>query len=149
MTLYNHFKSKDELILAALRMGDERWRNWFMKEVENRADQPGDRLLAVFDVLVEWFGQDSFCGCPFVKVCCEFGEGDNPIHAAGVEHYRLLGNYIGGIVREAGAKDPDRLTRQLSLLMTGAIFNAQLTGKPDSAVDARKAAELLVRHALS
>ena len=40
MTLYNHFKSKDELILAVLRRRDERFRNWFMRTVERRAKAP-------------------------------------------------------------------------------------------------------------
>ena len=46
MTLYNHFRSKDELILAALRRRDERFRHWFVREVEHRAATPRDRLLA-------------------------------------------------------------------------------------------------------
>ena len=52
MTLYKHFRSKDELILAALRRRDERFRNWFMRTVERRADTPRERLLAMFDVSV-------------------------------------------------------------------------------------------------
>ena len=46
MTLYKHFKSKDELILSALRRRDERFRNWFMRAVESRAQAPRQRLLA-------------------------------------------------------------------------------------------------------
>ena len=34
MTLYNHFKSKEELILAALRLRDERFLVWFPAAVE-------------------------------------------------------------------------------------------------------------------
>ena len=49
MTLYNHFKSKDELILAALRRRDETFRNWFMRTVEASAETPRGRLLASFD----------------------------------------------------------------------------------------------------
>ena len=67
MTLYKHFKSKDELILATLRLRDERFRNSFMKAVEQRAEKPADRLLAVFDVLEEWFRTDEFCGCLFIN----------------------------------------------------------------------------------
>ena len=49
-TLYRHFKSKDELILASLRQQDEEFRNWLMREVARR-DNAIDRLLAVFDVI--------------------------------------------------------------------------------------------------
>ncbi|MBP9101831.1 MAG: helix-turn-helix transcriptional regulator, partial [Nitrosomonas sp.] len=33
-TIYSYFKSKDELILAALRRRDELFRNYFMRAVE-------------------------------------------------------------------------------------------------------------------
>ena len=52
MTLYNHFRSKDELILAALRRRDEKFRNWFMRAVERLGKTPRNRLLAIFDALV-------------------------------------------------------------------------------------------------
>ena len=36
MTLYKHFKSKDDLIVAALRRRDERWMTWFRGELKRR-----------------------------------------------------------------------------------------------------------------
>ena len=53
MTLYNHFKSKDELILAALRLRDEQFLEWLVSAVEARADKPRGRLLALFGALDE------------------------------------------------------------------------------------------------
>ncbi|HAD87737.1 MAG TPA: TetR family transcriptional regulator, partial [Rhodospirillaceae bacterium] len=41
MTLYNHFKSKDELILAALRHRDSGFRDGLVRRVEHLADTPG------------------------------------------------------------------------------------------------------------
>ena len=54
-TLYRHFRSKDELILAALRKYDGLFRNNFMREVESRGTTPKERLLAVFDAARAWF----------------------------------------------------------------------------------------------
>ncbi|MGH7058716.1 MAG: TetR/AcrR family transcriptional regulator, partial [Acetobacteraceae bacterium] len=54
MTLYKHFRSKDDLILAALRHRDEQFCRWFQSEIEARAAHPRERLLAVFDVLEAW-----------------------------------------------------------------------------------------------
>jgi len=53
-TLYNHFRTKDELILAALRKHDGEFRNNFMKSVEELAETPEARLLAIFDVAKAW-----------------------------------------------------------------------------------------------
>jgi AcrR family transcriptional regulator len=51
MTLYRNFASKDELIVAFLAAREERWtRGWLQAEVELRAQDPAERLLAIFDV---------------------------------------------------------------------------------------------------
>ena len=149
MTLYKHFKSKDELILAALRLRDERFRNKFMQGIERKARDPADRLLAVFDVLEEWFEGGEFSGCAFVKASAEFGRHDDPIHGVAAEHKRLVLSYIRDLARAAGAADPDELADRLGLLMEGAIVLAQVTGKLDYARKARAAAEVMLREALN
>ena len=54
MTLYRHFASKDALVLAFLERREERWiKDWLQREVELRAVDPGDRLLAIFDIFDE------------------------------------------------------------------------------------------------
>ncbi len=47
MSLYNNFKSKDELIAAYLQQQDENWGNWFTRRVEEIATDPRERLLVV------------------------------------------------------------------------------------------------------
>src|SRR5579859_5684002 len=58
MTLYKYFPSKQDLILDVLQRRDEEWRRWFQQTVEACADQPADRLLAMFDALKIWFEHD-------------------------------------------------------------------------------------------
>jgi AcrR family transcriptional regulator len=43
MTLYQHFRSKEELILAFLRRRDERWRAWLCTAAERRTTLPSDQ----------------------------------------------------------------------------------------------------------
>src|SRR4029077_15652150 len=44
MTLYRHFGSKDELVLAVLDRREHLWtRDWLQAEVMRRAEQPADR----------------------------------------------------------------------------------------------------------
>ena len=148
MTLYKHFKSKEELILAALRQRDERFRNGFMRAVENRGQSPRERLLAVFDVFGECMRGDDFHGCMFINACAEFGHQDDPIHATAAEHKRLILGYVTELARAAGATHPETLARQLCLLIEGAIVIAQVTGRVDTADEARAAAEILVDHAV-
>jgi len=77
MTLYNHFKSKDELILASLELQDDQWCEW---------KGPADRLLAMFDALEESFQEEDFCGCPFIKATSEYPDLNDPTHQIAVKH---------------------------------------------------------------
>ena len=148
MTLYNHFKSKDELILAVLRRRDETFRNWFMRSVEACAGSPRDCLLATFDVLEQWIRQEGFCGCTFINATAEFGERGDAIRGSCAEHKRLVLNYFEKLATAAGAHDPEELAFALNLLAEGAIVSAQVTGTMDAATRAKRAAEILIQDAV-
>lgn len=148
MTLYKHFRSKDELILAVLRRRDEEFRNWFIRTVEKRAKTPAERLLCLFDVLGDWFAQANFTGCTFINAAAEYGEADDPIHASAAEHKRLVRTYIRDLAAAAGAADPDTLANALTLLLEGAITMAYVAGEKDAARRARDAAAVLIDAAL-
>ena len=148
MTLYNHFKSKDELILAALRRRDELYRNQYMRSVERRAKEPRARLIALFDALEEWFQDEHFAGCTFIKASCEYGRLEDPIHAAALEHKRMVHAYVRDLAAEAGASDPLALSQGLVLLMEGATVMAQIAGGGGYAKQAREAGEALIRDSL-
>jgi AcrR family transcriptional regulator len=143
-SIYKHFRTKDDLILATLRLRDEQFRNRLVRRVEALAKTPKERLLAIFDALGEWFQEPGFRGCMFVKAASEFQDGADPIHAACVEHKRLILNYIRAVSVAAGARNPDKLARQLGLLSEGAIIMAQLSDPKTAAQDAREAAVVLV-----
>src|ERR1700676_1754398 len=60
-TLYRHFSSKQDLVLAFLERRGALWnKGWLQGEVERRATDPGERLLAIFDVFDEWFQRPDF-----------------------------------------------------------------------------------------
>ncbi len=148
MTLYNHFGSKDELILAALERRDARWRAWFGHALARRAESPRGRLLAVFDALEEWFAQADFQGCMFMRAASEFCACDDPIHAASAEHQRLFLAELRDLAADAGAQRPAKLARELLLLVMGAIVATQVNGPVGAGTAAKKAAEVLIEAAL-
>jgi len=149
MTLYNHFASKDELILAALELRDRRFRDWLRDEVARRAESPRAALLAVFDVLGTWTAGPDFHGCMFIKAAAEYGVPDNPIHAAAAEHKRLIYDWLRDLAAEAGARKPGELAAQLLLLLDGASVNAQVNPAAPAARQAKKAAAVLIARALA
>ncbi len=149
MTLYNHFRSKDELILAALRLRDEQFRNSFMQAVEKKAGNPVDRLLAVFDVMEDWFKSEGFRGCMFINASAEFADPGDPVRAASAEHKRLMLSYVGDLASDAGAREAGELAEQICLLMEGAIVLAHVMGRTEAARQAKRAAEVLISRAMS
>jgi len=143
MTLYYHFRSKDELVAAWLRRRDEEWMRWLKGAVER---QDGHRLLAVFDALGEWFETPTFRGCAFVNAYAELGW-SNPAAAEIVaSHKRTLTEYLAHLARQEGAAelDADALGRELLLLVDGAIVTASIQGSARPADDARKAAAKVI-----
>lgn len=139
-TLYHHFRSKDELVVAFLRRRDERWRDWLRAAVERLAPDAGGRPLAVFDALGEWFASDDFRGCAFINAAAEIADPAHPARTAVEDHKRLLGDYLAEILREAGAADPATDAGALLLLVEGAIVSALIERDAASAARARRAA---------
>ena len=143
MTLYYHFRSKDELVAAWLRRRDEEWMSWLEAAVRHRR---GNRVLAVFAALREWFETPTFRGCAFINAYGELGR-SNPAAAEIVaSHKRTLTEYLAVLVRQEGAAvaDADTLARELVLLVDGAIVTASIQGDPRAADDAREAAAKLI-----
>ncbi|WP_422031455.1 TetR/AcrR family transcriptional regulator [Roseovarius sp.] len=147
-SIYKHFRTKEDLILAVLRLRDENFRNWLFRRMDDLASNPRDQVLAMFDALGEWFAQDSYRGCMFIKASAEYQELDDPIHAQSAEHKRLLQDHVTTLCKQAGAPAPQDLARQLLLLKEGAIVMAVLGRGPAAAQDARTAARTLIDAAL-
>ena len=55
-TLYRHFPSKNDLVLAVLQRREELWTLGLVERQSRlRGDTPEERLLAIFDVFHDWF----------------------------------------------------------------------------------------------
>jgi AcrR family transcriptional regulator len=144
MTLYRNFASKDELIVAFLATREERWtRGWLQAEVERRAQEPAERLLAIFDVFGEWFAREDFEGCSFINVMLEVDDRDDPVRVASVHHLSVIRELLMGLAADAGVDDPDGFARQWHILMKGSIV-AAAEGDQDAGARARALGTLLL-----
>jgi AcrR family transcriptional regulator len=143
-SMYKHFRTKEDLIIAVLRLRDENFRNWYYRRVEELADTPRGQLIAMFDALEEWFGEEGFRGCMFIKASSEFQDPNHPIHKQSADHKKMVEKHVGELAKSAGLKNPDRLARQLMLLKEGAIVTAHLGYTDNPAQDAKYAAIALI-----
>ncbi|MGH2714807.1 MAG: TetR/AcrR family transcriptional regulator [Thermoleophilaceae bacterium] len=147
MSLYRHFKSKDELVLAFLRERERRWTmEWLHAEASRRGQDGAARLLAIFDVFDEWFQQPDFEGCSFINVLLEFDDPEHPIRLASTEHLATIRGLVRGFAGQAGVADPDAVARQWHILMKGSIV-AAAEGDREAARRAREVGVLVLSDA--
>jgi AcrR family transcriptional regulator len=124
-TLYRHFPSKNDLVLAVLQRREELWTLGLVEQQSRlRGETPEEQLLAIFDVFHDWFQKrEDFDGCSFINVLIELGAA----HPAGQASIQYLDN-IRTIVREraeaAGLVDVDNFARSWHILMKGSIIAA-------------------------
>ena len=142
-TLYRHFPSKDDLVLAFLQRREQLWTKDFIEaEARRRGSTPEEQLLAIFDVFDEWFRRDDFEACSFINVLLEMGSA----HCAGVASVRHLENIrsvVRSLAEEAGLRDLDSFARSWHILMKGSIVSAA-EGDAEAAQRAKSMARLLI-----
>lgn len=147
MTLYNHFPSKDDLIVAVIRKRSEEVLAGLIEAVGAAGRSPENRLLAVFDWLKVLFGRDDYNGCAFIRALSEFPEPAHPVHQAAWTHKQAVRKMLVRLAAEAGAKEPAALADALRLLIDGALVAAHATGSAKPARIARSAAASLLKQA--
>lgn len=148
MTLYHHFASKDDLIVAALARQNEEYHAQILGEVERL----GGGILAVFDAHAEAFAREDFPGCMFIKAAGEYPALHSRIHQAASENKRAIRELFRVMCERAGVRDAKTISSQLSILLNGAFVLAQAeatspTERQTILRDARKAAAVLLEAA--
>jgi AcrR family transcriptional regulator len=147
-TLYYHFASKKDLILAFLDVREQRWtRGWLQAEMQALAATPHDRLLAIFDAFDEWFNSEDYETCAFICTLLEMRGNADPVHQEAVHQLEVIRQIVQDQAEQAGARDPEALAYQMQILMMGAIVSAA-RGDLAAGQRARELAELLLDGAL-
>jgi AcrR family transcriptional regulator len=142
-SFYGNFKSKLDLAIAFLDRREQVWtRDWLKEEIERRAMDPVDRLLAIFDVFDGWFHSEGFEGCSFINVLLEASAG-SPLHRASAFHLAKIRAIILGLAEAAGFVDPEVFAQAWHMLMKGSIVAAG-EGNRSAAAQAKRAAQLVI-----
>ncbi|MBN9064660.1 MAG: TetR/AcrR family transcriptional regulator [Rhizobiales bacterium] len=131
MTLYRHFGSKDDLVVACLKdVACDADALWARLEADN-PDDPMGRLQG-------WLRAGALCagddgrGCDMVNAAVELAEHNHPARAV-IESFKTRQrDRLAQLCRDAGAREPDLLADTLTLLLEGARVNRQSVGAEGS-----------------
>jgi AcrR family transcriptional regulator len=144
MTLYTHFPSKDDLILAVLQHREQIVLEFFRSAMERHARKAKTSLRAFFASLKEWFSSPGFRGCAFQNAAVELADPAHPGTEFVRGHKQRFAEFLRGLVEEAVGKTAAKVAPAVALLVEGAIVTAVVQGRPDAADVARDASLKLV-----
>jgi AcrR family transcriptional regulator len=127
MTLYRHFKSKDELVAEYLRQlaaeGDAIWAGLARTYPNDPQGQLTGWVLVVEDILTNRYER----GCALANAAVEL-QGDHPARHVIEDYKQRKRERLVGLFREARYTDPDRLADEVFLLFEGARISVQCAG---------------------
>jgi AcrR family transcriptional regulator len=142
MSLYNHFPSKDDLIVAALKHRAERFDAMLEAWMQEHVDAGRSRLEAFFLALKTWFESPGFRGSMFINVPAELADSEHKGSKFAASHnlrFRELQKQL--ITEAAGAKAAKALAPAIALLVEGAVVSVMME-QSSKAADVAKTAAL-------
>lgn len=148
MSLYKHFPSKDDLILAVLQYREVKFDGLFEKWMGRHIEKGMNRLEAFFAALKDWFESPGFRGCMFINARVELADAKHPASKFSVTHKERFHEMLKEVITEtAGEKAADSTAPAVALLVEGAIVTAVMEQTSKPAVVARAATLALVAKA--
>jgi AcrR family transcriptional regulator len=144
-TFYNHFDSKEALILQVVKWRNGLWPETLRNTLRARAGiRPRAQLMALFNVLDEVWGTDGYHGCLFIRAAAEFPLPHDPVHVVAQTFVRQLATALRELAAFAGARRPRALAEELMVLMAGSYAQSQM----DSPAEAARVGKRLARKVL-
>lgn len=143
MTVYQHFKSKDRLFMACLRLRLER-REASLDQFLNELAPSADPLFAIFDWLEGWLNPKNFRGCAFIKAVSELSAIIPEVHDAAAEAKQKVQQRFTHLAKLSGRPHAAELGQELALIFEGAQSLAFVEGSARPARVARRVAEKLL-----
>jgi len=143
MTLYHHFASKDEVVLAALA-ARRKPRQRGLSAAMDRATSPRAKILAAFDHLGELVREPGFRGCAFINAAVELADREHPAVELVREHKAWLRACFAAVAERAGWRRPAVFGLQCLLLWDGAVLEEALSPGSGAVQAARAAVPALI-----
>lgn len=119
-TLYNHFGSKEAVLVAYLRRREEQWRVRLERAIADMSSLD-EQIRAYVRAYWEFSSPEMQRGCAFVNASAELVEDDHPGLAIIRSSIDLIENDVARILADAGVEAPLVVARQVLLVLEGAL----------------------------
>jgi len=143
-SLYNHFKSKSELLHAYLEEIHISWFDELHAHID-KIDDPVGKILGIFDFRIERQKKNRFGGCPFIKASTEVLHDDEKTFEIVDRNKMKFRNLVLEILQNISALNSplskEELADTLYLLMEGATVTANFQKSGAMIVNAKSIAE--------
>jgi AcrR family transcriptional regulator len=146
-TLYQHFRSKDDLIAAVLecqhQMALQRIRKW-ADQISGNLDQ---MLITLFGKLAQWAAGTEWKGSGFTRAAMEFADlPGHPARKAARRHKDEVEVHLAEKFAAQGLDAAAQVAREVLLLIEGCQSLVLIHGNLDYIDAARRAALVLVKN---
>jgi AcrR family transcriptional regulator len=125
-SLYRHFSTKDDLVVAFLERDDRAYWSAWDEITAKFKNSPGAELEAHVRWIAQYIARPSFRGCPFINVLTEFPEANHPARGVALGHKAELRRRVLNMTKAMGVAKPAPMADQLVLLIDGAYVNGQM-----------------------
>jgi AcrR family transcriptional regulator len=125
-TLYRHFPSKDDLVVAYLTEADTAIRDQ-VAAARARGGTPVEVVRAVAESIAAGIRTPGFRGCAFLNAAAEYPDPAHPVHKAVLTHREWFLRAITDLLAEVGKTPPEPAARHFVMLRDGAMAAGCLT----------------------
>jgi AcrR family transcriptional regulator len=149
-TFYYHFESKDALVAAVLALQHELALKRIQAWAPRSSGNPATTVKTLFAEFAAWAKRPGWRGSGFTRAAMEFARSPgHPARVAARRHKAAVENWLSRQFAEDGVAAPQRLARQIVLLLEGCHSLILIHGDPSYADVAAEAAQHLVEKARS
>ncbi len=146
-TLYQHFRSKDNLIAAVLehqhQMALQRIRKW----ADQISGKPDQMLMTLFGKLAQWAAGTQWKGSGFTRAAVEFADlPGHPARKAARRHKEKVEAHLAEKFAAQGLGAAAQVAREVLLLIEGCQSLVLIHGNLDYIDAARHAALVLLKN---
>lgn len=125
-SMYDHFKSKEDICIAYLREMDDQF-SYNIKAFVSQKKQGTERVLGVFEFLEDFYNAENFRGCWCLNTMAEIPQDDKRIKEEIRKQKESLRVIIKNLVEENLAENKEEsLPDQLYILYEGALMESYL-----------------------